>query len=451
MLKFLQIIFAVICTSFYFFPFEFVFLPGINTKMAMAGVGLVLVCIDVVKKRDGLMNKDFLSLSIYALAVSFISLVTIILHSTYDHSFTTYFLSMWVWLAGAYMACRIIKAVHGYLSVELVATYLVVVCVAQCLLAYVMDMYTPLRMFVDSFLSREDAYMGVAEGRLYGIGCALDVAGLRFSSVLVIIAYLCQFGSGFVQRHISWYLVAFVIISVIGNMIARTTTVGMTVALAFWAVNAAVYSFRPGRQRWKFLKRFGVIMLVSLPAIIAGYNLSPAFAANIRFAFEGFFSLFETGEWYVQSNEILLNNMIVFPDNAGTWIIGDGYAANPVYNPEVDPYYTGEVTGGFYKGTDIGYLRYIFYFGLIGLLAFILFFCKAASICCRRYPEYTGMFLLILAINFIGWLKVSTDIFLVFAIFLAAGWYSSPEEDITEEEGESPESVDDGNGNLPQS
>ena len=341
MLKFLQVIFAVICTSFYFFPFEFVFLPGINTKMAMAGIGLVLVCIDAVKKKDGLV-------------VSFISLVTIILHSTYDHSFTTYFLSMWVWLAGAYMACRIIKAVHGYLSLELVATYLAVVCVAQCLLAYVMDMYTPLRMAVDSFLSQEEAYMGVAEGRLYGIGCALDVAGLRFSAVLVIIAYLCQFGSGIVQRHISWYLAAFVIISVIGNMIARTTTVGMVVALAFWAVNAVLYSFRQGRQRWKFLRRFGVIMLVSLPAIIAGYNLSPAFAANIRFAFEGFFSLFETGEWYVQSNEILLNNMIVFPDNAETWIVGDGYAANPVYNPEVDPYYTGEVTGGFYKGTDIG-------------------------------------------------------------------------------------------------
>ena len=61
------------------------------------------------------------------------------------------------------------------------------------------------------------------------------------------------------------------------------------------------------------------------------------------------------------------------------------------------------------------------------------------------------MFLLILAINFIGWLKVSTDIFLVFAIFLAAGWYSSPEEDSAEDEGESPESTDDGNGNLPQS
>lgn len=31
--------------------------------------------------------------------------------------------------------------------------------------------------------------------------------------------------------------------------------------------------------------------------------------------------------------------MVVFPDNLKTWIIGDGYGANPSY----DPYYIGKV------------------------------------------------------------------------------------------------------------
>ena len=65
--------------------------------------------------------------------------------------------------------------------------------------------------------------------------------------------------------------------------------------------------------------------------------------------------------------------MVVFPDNWVTWLIGDGYAANPMDKTLsfFDPYYTGPIYHGYYKGTDIGYLRYIFYFGLVGTFVFV--------------------------------------------------------------------------------
>ena len=133
----------------------------------------------------------------------------------------------------------------------------------------------------------------------------------------------------------------------------------------------------------------------------------------MRFGFEGFFSLAETGEWQSRSNDILLN-MVVFPDNMKTWLIGDGYGANP----SVDPYYIGPDYHGFYMGTDIGYLRFLFYFGIFGLIALVSLICYAAGICIRRFQSYRTMFLLILAVNLIVWFKVSTDIFMVFALFL---------------------------------
>jgi hypothetical protein len=144
------------------------------------------------------------------------------------------------------------------------------------------------------------------------------------------------------------------------------------------------------------------------------YSSNENFHDNIRFAFEGFFSLAEKGQWETNSNNIL-KNMVVFPDNVQTWLIGDGYIENPTWR---DPYYVGPSYHGFYKGTDIGYLRFIFYFGVIGLFTFILYFYRVAQFCGRRFPQYSTMFWLILAINMIVWLKVSTDIFLVFAIFL---------------------------------
>ena len=77
-----------------------------------------------------------------------------------------------------------------------------------------------------------------------------------------------------------------------------------------------------------------------------------------------------------------------------------------------------KIIGGFYMGTDVGYLRFIFYFGLLGLIAFTILFCKATQICWNRFPNQKDLFTLLLLANFIIWFKVSTDLFPAFAIFL---------------------------------
>ena len=98
-----------------------------------------------------------------------------------------------------------------------------------------------------------------------------------------------------------------------------------------------------------------------------------------------------------------------------TWLIGDGYFEGP---SNVDPYYVGPANFGYYKWTDIGYLRFIFYFGLVCLVTFIVYFCKVSATCVSRFKGYKNMFLLFLLFNFVLWCKVATDIFLVFALFL---------------------------------
>lgn len=74
--------------------------------------------------------------------------------------------------------------------------------------------------------------------------------------------------------------------------------------------------------------------------------------------------------------------------------------------------------------TDVGYSRFLFYFGLLGLLAFSSVILMSSYICMNRLNKYKMMFVLYAVLNFIIWFKVSTDIFLVFAIFLCI----SPEE-----------------------
>ena len=107
----------------------------------------------------------------------------------------------------------------------------------------------------------------------------------------------------------------------------------------------------------------------------------------------------------------------VFPTSFKTWLIGDGYFGTTT----TDPYYIGKEWKGFYMATDVGYLRFIFYFGILGLLAFAYFMYRVARTCMNAFPLHKMLFLLLLMVNFIVWFKVSTDIFLVFAPFLCLG------------------------------
>ena len=403
-----------ILTSFYFFPFEFTFLPGINTKMVMAGIGLVILIIQLARGRKSIIDRDFFQLSLIAGLVSLIGFFAVTWNDTYDYTYATYIVSMWVWLSGAYVVTQTIIKLHGHISVELVCNYLIVVCLAQCLIAFAMTQYPPLKNFVDSFLG-STGFMGKMEDRMYGIGASLDVAGSRFSVILVmIISLLLKFSVSDKKKYVGLYLVAFFLIGVIGNMMSRTTTVGVIVALAYLFFVSRIYTFRIDSGMRQVLGWFVGILCVVILLVTYGYHTNPGFQENLRFGFEGFFSLVEKGRWEVHSNEIL-QNMYVFPDNLKTWFIGDGYFDNPYY---ADPYYTGPKWGGYYQGTDVGYLRFIFYFGLMGLMSFSFFMCKVAKVCMNRFTSYRSLFLVILLLNFAVWFKVSSDIFLVFALFL---------------------------------
>lgn len=341
------------------------------------------------------------------------------INNTPDASFLTYFVSMWVWMGGAYTVVRWLDTAYGYVNVCLVCNQLIAVCVIQCLIAWTKDVYPPLQTWVDSFVGGE-AFMGnTKEARLSGIGAALDVAGLRFSAVSVMIGYILSKVEELSHKQVVTYLASFLIIAVIGNMMSRTTTVGVGLALVYWIYSTNLFSLKQNIKNQKLWLWLGGILCVVIPVFIYLYFANDTFYKNIRFGFEGFFSLWETGKWQTNSNDILLN-MVVFPDNWVTWLIGDGYAANPMDKTlsSFDPYYTGPAYHGYYMGTDIGYLRYIFYFGLVGTFVFVLFMWRSSWTCIHRFKDYKMMFLMILLVNYIGWFKVSTDIFLVFAIFL---------------------------------
>lgn len=413
MWKILSMIFTGIIVSFYYFPFEFSFFPGYNTKMLLAAIGLLIAVLKLVLTKKIKIPRNILLTMVFAVLVSVVGFVAVIYNGTPDYVYSSYVISMLVWLSAAFVVCCIIKQVHGVLTVELICNYLIAVCLAQCVLAQIIDSQPEFKRIVDAYINQGQRFL-IEVNRLYGIGASLDVAGTRFAVALICLVYVLYINRNLQKKYIWIYIAAYITIAILGSMIARTTYVGIVISVIF-----LLYVTKPMSL---FVTRRGVqiigivIILLTILALLSIhlYNTNPSFQKLMRFAFEGFFNLAETGEWTIASSE-KLRTMYVYPDNLKTWIIGDGYFNNPI---NVDPYYVGEITGGYYKGTDVGYLRFIFYFGLIGLFTFMLFFVKVSQYCVRELPKYKWMFIMLLLANFVIWFKVSTDVFLAFALFL---------------------------------
>lgn len=410
-------IITTILMSFFFFPIQLSILPSVNTKMGLAALGLLWLIVNMARGNKAEFTNDIFVSSFLALLVSLVGQISIILNNTHDTAYSSYIVSMWVWLGAAYFCVSMIRLVHGKASIKLIINYLVAVCTFQCVSAIMIEHIPAVRAFAIRHIV---AFSGIADmgemlekKRLFGFGACLDVAGSRFAAALIMIAYLLtNTKDESVVRFSPIYLLCFMVLSVIGNMMARTTIAGDIAALLIWTIQGI--KLRLGNSGRYILKWFAFLLVVAIASATFFYNTNDIVREDIRFAFEGFFSLVETGHWQTNSNDMLMHHYI-FPDNVKTWLIGDGFFGTPL---KFDPYYVGTNYSGFYKGTDVGYCRFIFYFGLIGLLLFSSFIVTVGYYCSQKNREYSILFAFIVILNFVVWLKVSTDVFLVFALFL---------------------------------
>jgi hypothetical protein len=133
------------------------------------------------------------------------------------------------------------------------------------------------------------------------------------------------------------------------------------------------------------------------------YQNSQVFYENFRFGFEGFFNWVETGEFTTGSTEHL-ETMWVWPQTRRAWIIGEG------------------IVGVFKTNSDIGYVNFIFYCGLIGMVIYSLYYIYNHLCLNSKFNNFQLLSVLFVATTFIIWAKVQTDIFFIDALlFCVAG------------------------------
>lgn len=410
MIRIITTILLVVVCSLYYFPVSLQALPSVNSKMVVAAVGLAFFGWEHLRRKSPSIRKDLLPVLVIGLLFSLSSFFSVVYNSTDDMVFATYFVSMCVWLGGAYCVVYLLRWMYGEVSLHTIFLYFGMMCAGQCVIAVMIDNMPALANFVNTVFVGADPEYFENNPRLYGIGAGFDTAGIRFSCVLLGLAYLIK--DDVAQSKKNFYILLFLIIGIVGNMMSRTTVVGIAVSCAYLFLSSV-----PLRRlnilitaRGLLWTAGGCAMLVLLYcAGVYMYNTMPGVRAAFDYGFEGFINLVETGTFSTHSSDLLLNHIAdIWPDNTKTWIIGDGYFADP-YDP-----------GKFYMGTDMGYVRYFFYCGVTGFLIFLIYFICCTYVLCKQWRSMTLLFMLLLVIQLIVWIKIPTDIFCFYALLLLA-------------------------------
>ncbi len=410
MWKALRVLFIGLVITGAYYSFDMAFWPsGPNTKMLLAGIGFLWYIFDSFRAGKRVpFSPILLGSALLALLYSVINLVAVDLNNTSDYSYATYLISFFTWVFCAYPAVALIRLEHGYVSLRLLVLYLAGVTLFQCVSAVLIDQDPAIDEFVNSIVTW-DVKLTQETDRLNGFSTALDPAGCRFALVLIMIMAAISVDKEIKERpgELYFLIASIFLITALGSMISRTTTTGTAVGLFVLILYSLGGRSTETRSMGYIISIFTAFAVIGFSVGVYLYNTDPYYYEVFRFAFEGFFNLAEKGEFTTNSSDIL-QTMWVWPKDNFGWIIGTGLYDNWVY------------------GSDIGYCRFILYSGLTGFVVFALMFVFLAYRFMVKYPEYRLMFLAFGAMTFIIWIKVSTDILMIYTFFF---WLTPEDED----------------------
>lgn len=180
----------------------------------------------------------------------------------------------------------------------------------------------------------------------------------------------------FCSKNIFGVFVAF--FSVIGILFGRTYFVILVMTI--------VYLLRC--NNFSFRSSFRDIINVFIPILVIGFifmfYLISTNEEAVSWAFELFINYFNKGSLSSESTDSLYN-MFILPNNLRTWFVGDGIAFDSI--------------GSFYMNSDVGYIRSVFYWGIIGSLVYyygVIYIYKVSKNRIISYPNISALYFMII-------------------------------------------------------
>lgn len=340
------------------FPWDFPVMLGL--------VGIILYVISP-RIRIYCYQQDWkvLKLSMVFIPILIVSLLSIIINKTSDLYFVKLAILTPIRIFGLIPIMLLIKHTYGKIHYTTIIWLFLICGIIQMFLAISMWLIPSLKNNLYTLLASSelsDMILEKTDGfRLNGFGTNFFGSGIVHGFMLILAILLLLTKNTTMRSNIMVMFIC-IILFLGGMMMARTTLVGACFAIIIYLLS---------QRNWlsNFKLFLGFLLIISLSIMILSRistSLFGQFESLFEFGFEMFFNYFAWGEVSTSSTDIMMN-MYIFPKDFYTWLLGDGL-------------WTDSLTGFYYMGTDIGYCRMIFYFGIIGTLTFF--------ICCKKMIAY---------------------------------------------------------------
>ncbi|GEM_PF-6497554 len=383
----------ILITLFFIYTFEihFFFLP-FNTNLLIGIFTFLFVILYNIRKEQFFINVDYLYIIILYMLLIANSLVSLIYNGTQEfYLIKNSLLNVLVIFTAYFMVC-ILRKRYTFVSFELISNFYIIVILIQILLSILFflkpEIYNNISTILSNDVFLDERIKELLNRRLVGLGTHFFGAGVIYSFTLLLIVAMVKRKSLF-PKITFLYMIVYIIVFLCGMMTSRTTIIGFILSFPL----LFLIDYKIG------IKFIFVLTIVIVFIYFMFNDIKEKFESIIFFGFDLIINYIENGK-LANSSLDGLKTMINFPDEIKTWLIGDGYLTHPI-NKSL-----------YYKETDIGYNRLIYFFGIFGCLLylsiniFISFLSYKKN--CKEYKYFfIATFFLFLIVNLKGLASIS--------------------------------------------
>lgn len=407
---------AHVVAFFYVYSVQFMGSPfGLGTRVWLGVIGFLCLAYQVlIHVRRKKIDSHMRSAGLLILMLALLSMVTVVINFTSDLAFITYAPSMFTVACASFAVALIVRRAYVADPGAGAKKIFIAIVVVQLGIALLMFLLPDFGELLNNIQVTSDfeqnILLEVGEFRLSGFGGRFFGAGIVNCYALILIASLVR--SVALSRASIFYLsTAFIFITSFGMMMSRTTMIGTALAILFLFLpfpekKCLNHRFLGQRSFFCLSLVIAPILLIIIAMVLAP-NQVAAIEPAIHFGFELFINYFNNEQVESSSTNQLLD---MYTQNFNLpLVIGDGYYLNPTNSSE------------YYKSVDVGYIRLIYYFGLPGLVTYLIFQYQtirmsAANLGRKEGRKFTAIcVMLVLLLN----LKGFADIFL-YSVYLYA-------------------------------
>ena len=353
-----QNILIIFCFFVYFFPFK---AYGFDPRL------LVFLFFFIYMIKDGLLlNRKvkcrYIKTLFYPVLMSLFTVLSSVVNTITENTFIIFPFQVIYLLLLSYCIYYITKRFCKVLSFYVITRYFLMTLVVQSVIAIVMFVNQPICLFlfdlqgIDLTSRVIKMYFGV---RLIGLGCFYFGAGAIYGlGLIAIMPFMLKAKN---KQQLIKLILLYVYIFIVGIFFARTAMIGCVFSIVYLIFCILIPKmcnkvFLVFRQFIIYLTVFGI-------ALVFIYTSSPKLQEDygdiIDFGFEAFINLVENGELSTASSDGLTEyHLSIWPQNQKTYYIGD------MRWTKGDSYYSD---------SDVGYVRLLFYFGVPGVILFLLY------------------------------------------------------------------------------